>query len=143
LANEEQTRPSKVIPHLVAALVCDAAATDPTTRKKSLIGIFDRLWVGRFPTQRPVSVYIKLTDAEGEYSIEVRFVQVSSGQALAGATGRVRIDNRLTSVDMVLQSPPLTIPAEGRYEFQIYANDIYLGGTFIDVFPRPSQPIGG
>lgn len=127
----------------MAALVCDAAATDPITRKKSLIGIFDRLWGGQFPTQRPVSVYIKLTDAEGEYKIEIRFVQVSNGQALAGAIGQVRIDNRLNSVDMVMDSPPLPIPAEGRYEFQVYANDIYLGGTFIDVLPRPSQPTGG
>lgn len=140
---DQEQGPSKVVPYLVAALVCDAAATDPTTRKKSLIGIFDRLWVDRFPAQRPLSVYIRLTDAEGEYKIEVRFVQVSSGQALASAVGQARIDNRLNSLDMVMDSPPLPIPDEGRYEFQIYANEAYLGGTFIDVRHRPTQPTEG
>lgn len=136
LAQEEQT-PSSIVPILVAVLVCDIAIADPSTGKKNLIGIFDRIDVGKFPTQRQMSVYIKLADAEGFYKIEVRYVETTSGEVLAKAEGEARIQDRLISYSLYINFPPLQICREGRYEFQIWANEAYLGGTFIDAVPRP------
>ena len=127
---------SKVVPVLVAALVCDVAAADPSTGKKNLIGIFTRINVGKFPATRPMSLYIKLTDAAGDYQIDARYVEVGSGQILAEAKGELQATDRLVSIDAHIDFPPLSIPREGRYEFQIYANSIFLGATFIDVVPR-------
>lgn len=136
----QEERPlSKVVPVLVAVLVCDTAAADQATGKKSLIGIFDRVNVRTFPSQRPMSVYVKLTDAEGSYKIQVRYVQTSSGQELARAEGEKEFANRLGSLDFYILLPPMPIPSEGRYEFQVFANDIYLGGTFIDAVAQ-TQP---
>lgn len=130
---DQEERPlSKVVPVLVAVLVCDTALADPTTGKKNLIGIFDRVNVRTFPSQRPMSVYVKLTDAEGSYKIQLRYVQTSSGQELARAEAPAEFASRLGSSDFSISTPPLPIPSEGRYEFQVFANDIYLGGTFID-----------
>lgn len=133
---EERRAPSKVIPVLVAVLVCDAAVADPTTGKKNLIGIFDRIWVRTFPTERPVTVYVKLTDAEGLYKLEVRYIQVTTGNVLAGAVGEIVVPERRRSVDALIEFPPLAIPDAGRYEFQVRANDVYLGGTFLDAVLR-------
>ena len=72
-----------MVPHLVAAIVCDVAVADPTTNKKSLIGVFDRLSVGNFPAKRPVSLYFKITDAEGNYDLDIRYVQSDTGKVLA------------------------------------------------------------
>ena len=69
---------SNVVPVLVAAIVCDVAVKDPSTGKVSLIGIFDRISVLNFPTKRPLSLYVKLTDAEGNYDFNVKYVQVES-----------------------------------------------------------------
>lgn len=138
---QEQRHLSAVVPVLVAALVCDAAVEDPSTGKKNLIGIFDRVHVGKFPTQRRMSLYMKVTDAEGYYKLEVRYVQISSGQVLAQAEGELRSDDRLRSLDLYIPFPPLPIPKEGRYEFQVWANSMFLGATFIDAIPR-SQPKG-
>jgi len=124
------------VPVLVAALVCDVAVTDPNTRKNNLIGIFDRVNVGKFPTTRRMSLYVKVTDAEGDYDTEVRYVQVGSGKVLAQAQGKLHSANRLASVELLIQFPPLPIPAEGRYEFQIRTNSVFLGATFIDAIPR-------
>lgn len=135
MAREKKTF-SNVIPVLVAALVCDVAATDPSTRKKSLIGIFDRITVGKFPTKRPVSVYIKVTDAEGEYKLEMRYIQCATGKILAGADGGLHSKDKLASIDMIVHFPPVPIPEEGRYEFKIWANNIFLGSTFIDAVLR-------
>ena len=136
----QEERPlSKVVPVLVAVLVCDAAVADPTTGKKTLIGIFDRVNIRSFPTQQPMSLYVKLTDAEGLYKVEARYVQTNSGQELARAEGQAQFASRLGSLDFSISLPPLPIPSEGRYEFQIWANDVYLGGTFIDAAPRSQQ----
>ena len=67
----EATTPSQVVPVLVAALICDVAVADPASGKKNLIGIFDTLWAHQLPTARPMSLYLKVTDAEGRYSISV------------------------------------------------------------------------
>ena len=133
---QESRALSQVVPVLVAALVCDVAVSDPSTGKKNLIGIFDRVNVGKFPTTRRMSLYVKVTDAEGDYDTEVRYVQVGSGKVLAQAQGKLHSANRLASVELLIKFPPLPIPAEGRYEFQVWTNSVFLGATFIDAVPR-------
>lgn len=128
---------SEVVPVLVAALVCDVAVADPTTGKKSLIGIFGRVFVEKFPAKRPMTLYIKLTDAEGYYEFDARYVQSDSGNMLAGAKGKMQASDRLASTDLYIPFPPLPIPSEGRYEFQIWANGKFLGSASIDARPRP------
>lgn len=103
----------------MAALVCDGAVTDPTTGKKTLVGIFNRVNVQTFPTQLRMAIYMKLTDAEGPYKIEVRYVQTNSGQELGRAEGRVEFASRLGSFDFFITLPPVEIPSDGRYEFQV------------------------
>ena len=127
---------SQVVPLLVAALVCDVAVADPVSSKKTLVGIFDRINVGTFPARRPMSVYFKIADAEGHYDFEVRYVEVGSGDVLAKAGGSLDVPDRLGSHDLYIPFPPLLIRAEGRYEFQIWANSMFLGSTFIDAVPR-------
>lgn len=139
---QEQRTLSNVVPVLVAALVCDVAVADPSNGKKNLIGIFDMVHVGKFPTQRQISLYMKVTDADGDYELEVRYVQISSGKVLAKAEGELHSKNRLASIDLIVPFPPLPIPEEGRYEFQIWANSMFLGATFINALPR-SKPEEG
>ena len=124
--------PSKVVPLLVAALVCDVAVQDPSTGKKNLIGIFDMVHVSEFPTRRALTLYCKIVDAEGSYNFDVRYVRVDTGEVLARTKGEVTIKDRLISSDMHLPFPPLQLPAIGRYEFQIWANSMFLGSTSIE-----------
>lgn len=128
-------RPSDIVPVVVAMLVCDTAAEDPSTGKKSLVGIFDRVWAAKFPTQRAITIYAKLTDAQGYYRVKVRYVETGTGQTLAETEGEARMADRLVSAEFVLQTPPLPIPKAGRYEFQLWMNDVFVGSTFIDAAP--------
>jgi hypothetical protein len=133
--SQEKT-PSKITPFLVAALVCDVAVEDPTTRKKNLIGIFDRVNVSRFPTSRPMSLYLKITDAEGYYPIEIEYAFVNTGEVLGKAVGEVDIKDRTASADLVIPFPPLPIRQAGRYEFRVKASGMFLGNTFLDAVER-------
>lgn len=136
----EQKIPSQITPFLVAALVCDVAAEDPNTGKKNLLGIFDHVWAGTFPTQRRMSLYIKLTDAEGYYPLEVEYVYVNDNTVLGKVEGEFEVEDRTVSGDFVMHSPPLPIPRPGRYEFRIKASGMFLGNAFIDVSQvQPTQ----
>ena len=130
---------SEVAPLLGAALVCDVAVSDPSTGKKSLIGIFDHVRVAKFPTTRRVSLYFKIADAQGRYDFDVRYVRADTGEVLARAEGKVVARDRLSSTDLHLAFPPLPIPAPGRYEFQVWANSMFLGSTFMDASQIGSQ----
>jgi hypothetical protein len=136
----ENAELSNVVPVMVAALICDVAVADPATGKKNLIGIFDRLWSDRFPTTRPLSIYWKVTDAEGRYKITARFVQVKGNRVLGEAQGEAVLKGRLSSFDFLLPFPPVPFPEPGRYEFQILMNGSLLGSAFLDAHPRPQQP---
>lgn len=129
---------STVVPMLLAALVCDVAVADPSSGKRNLIGIFDNINAGKLPTTRPMSVYLKLADAEGLYKIEVRFVKVRDGELLAGAACELQVPSRLQSSDFHLQFPPLPFPEAGRYEFQIWCNSMFLGSASLQVVLRSS-----
>jgi hypothetical protein len=126
-------------PVLVAALVCDVAAKDPTTGKISLIGIFDKVHVSKFPSKRPVSLYAKLTEAEGEYEFQARYVYSNTGEKLAEAKGKFNSKSKLGTVELNLQFPPLPIPGEGRYDFQLWVNGAFLGQAFIDAVTMGQQ----
>ena len=129
----DESKPlSQAKPVLIAALVCDVAAKDPTTGKISLIGIFDRVQVKQFPAKRPVSLYAKLTEAEGQYQFQTKYVYSNTGEMLAEAKGEFTAKEKLGTVELQLQFPPLPIPGEGRYDFQIWVNGSFLGQTFID-----------
>ena len=138
-----QKNRSQVVPVLIAALICDVAVADPSTKKQNLIGIFDRIQVGSFPTGRPFSLYVKLADAEGHYDVSFRFVRSDTGEQLAEVTGNLDSQDRLASTDLHINFPPLALPAAGRYEFQVWVNDMFLGSTFINAELRQQPPQRG
>jgi hypothetical protein len=122
---------SKFVPVLLAVLICDTAATDPGSGKKSIIGVFDKVFAA-FPTQRPLTIYVRLTDAEGFYSFKLKYVQAATGQTLAELDGQAEVKDRLGASDFYVTTPPLPIPAPGRYEIQVWFNDVFIGSTFLD-----------
>jgi hypothetical protein len=127
--------PSNVVPVLMATLVSDAAAIDPATNKKSLIGIWDIFFTNRYPSARPAMVYFKVADAVGSYRFEVDFVRLEGtplGESLARATFEGQIIDRARSADFVIPFSSLPLPGPGRYEFRILSNGAMIGSTFVD-----------
>jgi hypothetical protein len=127
---------SAVIPVLIAAVVCDAGVKERAGGKVSLIGIFDRVFSLAFPAVRPMTLYFKFADAQGHYKFSVRFVQLSGGSTIAEGLAEGDITDRLSSSDALMDFPPLLMPEPGRYEFQIFANEVFLGSAFIDAAVR-------
>jgi hypothetical protein len=133
--DDSEQQLSQIRPVLTGPVLCDLAARDPASGKWNLIGIFNQVSAAHFPTQRPLSVYLKLSDASGLYDLEIRFVRVSTGEKLAQATARMTITDRLASQDVGVSFPRIPIPAEGKYEFQIWANSMHLGASIFNAMP--------
>jgi hypothetical protein len=127
---------SKVVPVLIAALICDVAAVDPASGKKSLIGVFDKI-ISDFPIQHPMTVYFKIADGEGKYQLAIRFLFRATNALLAEVIGELVVPDRLGSVDHAVAFPPLPILNAGRYEFHIFANSVFIGAAFLDAVGRP------
>jgi Family of unknown function (DUF6941) len=134
MAEGAEGRPrSEVVPLVLAALVCDSAFQDQATGKTSLLGIFDRIHSKSFPAEhRQLHLFVKLTDAEGLYDLSVRFIQVSTGTALGEAKGNLDAKDRLSPISMQILFPQIPPPESGKYEFQIWANDAYMGSAVLD-----------
>jgi len=116
-------------PYPLAILLCDQIIVDEISKKKTLVGIFDLIYAKQFPAEhRPLSVYVRLTDAEGQYAFRMDYVQVKTDKLLTHAEiPGVSITDRLKAHELIMQFPPIKIPEPGEYEFRLWANDCYIG----------------
>lgn len=116
-------------------LVCDSIITEAQTNKKTLVGVFDTWHVPQTPfTIGPFWVYIKMTDATGKYIFRLKLVVLDNEKVVAEAVTReVEIKDRLSAFEIPLPMPPIPIPEFGGYELQIYANDVYVGRSVVNV----------
>jgi hypothetical protein len=129
--------PAVPTPVPVAFLLCDQISVDQTTGKKTIVGIFDRMLVGQFPTNyRPASLYARVIDCEGEYEVRVEYVQVSTQTVLGQAGGTLRSNNRHTYTDLVLPWPVIPILASGEYEFRLWMNNKFINSIRFTAQPR-------
>lgn len=125
------------IPTLLSALVCEQIIIETGTQKKTLVNVFDTLTSETLPAVRALGIFVRLTDLDGSYKVEIRVVHVAGlEERLIGKLTMkdVEVHEPGIFVDVALNLPPAAYQDYGRYEFQIWANDdLYLGRTFIDV----------
>ena len=118
------------VPKTNAMLICDYVITEHETGKKSLIGIFETISTGQFPViHHAMSVYVKLTDANGSYRFQLDLVDLQSDQVLTKCEipNELKISDPLKSSELVFNLHGLKFPHPGEYEFRIFANDRIFG----------------
>ena len=121
----------------VAFLLCDQISTDRTTGKKTIVGVFDRIWVTNFPARHgPSTIYARVIDCEGEYEFKIEYVQVSSQTILGEGGGTVQCRDRQQYTDLIFPWPQLPLPERGEYEFRLWMNNKYISRTRITALPR-------
>ena len=131
------------VPSLLSVLICDTVIVDAQSQKKTLVGLFDIIAVSQVPFIQKVGFYAKLTDLEGTYTFGIRLVQLGEEeQVLAeGTAGPYEVDDRLTSIEIALNLPPVSVSEYGMYEFQFFANDIYVGRAMMNVVKPESHVV--
>jgi hypothetical protein len=123
------------IPSLLAILLCDQIILEQGTGKKTLVGVFDDLWSNSEPITQRVGFYAKMTDLEGHYQFAIKVVRIAAEGEIVVAGGNIPmtqpITNRLANLDIALNVPTV-FPTFGKYEFQLFANDMYLGRAVLN-----------
>jgi len=109
-------------------LIADTAIREEGTGKVSLIGIFEHINALGFPTRHPIlSVYVKMTDAEGTYDLTLELIRLDDATKIGEGRGIVKAVDRMAVGEIVFRLDNLTFPAAGLYEFRLLANGRYLG----------------
>lgn len=117
-------------PKVNAMLICDKTITEAGTNKKSLIGIFENINAYNFPCTHPfLSVYIKLTDANGRYKFLLELVDLETDKPIGRGElpQAIDINDPLITRDLVFNLAALKFTHPGKYEFRIFANDQICG----------------
>jgi hypothetical protein len=126
-------------PSLNAMLLCDHTIREQGTGKVSLIGIFESITSGRFPVvHRALSVYAKLTDAEGEYAIRLELVRLDDNHVVAQGTLRASFADRMTPGELIFALENLGLERAGRYEFRLFADDRFVAAKSFTVQSAPA-----
>ena len=117
-------------PKTNAMLICDYVITERETNKKSLIGVFENIGAATFPcTHFAMSVYIKLTDAQGGYQFRLELVDLQSDIMIGKSEipDEVRVPSPLDAHELVFNLRGVRFLHAGNYEFRIFANDRIFG----------------
>ena len=126
MSNLPEPAETSIPPITQTFILCDQVITDEATKKKTLIGVFDRIWVSNFPAKHsPAALYIRLFDAQGDCDIRVDYVRVDNQTVLGQVTGKMQSGKRHTTVELAIALPPIDIPAPGEYEFRLWINELY------------------
>ena len=131
------------VPSLQALIICEKIIEEARTKNRSLINIFTRVLSPQVPVQiASLALYARLTDAEGEYVFRVDVVALSDDKRIAQIVSRpVSLVDRLRGMEIALPFPrEMVFQVYGKYEFQLYANDVFLGHASINIAPLGPEP---
>ena len=129
-------------PKVNAMLICDHVITEQGSRKKSLIGIFENISAPKFPCLHHfLSVYIKLTDAQGTYRFRLELVDLQNDKMIGKGVmpEPVTFRDPLRPRDLVFNLTGVKFPQAGDYEFRIFANDKIFGQKSFSVSEGPKK----
>ncbi|HTO12362.1 MAG TPA: hypothetical protein VMQ51_12380 [Candidatus Binatia bacterium] len=134
--------PERPHPSLNAMLLCDLTIREHGSGKISLIGVFENISAARFPVvHRALSVYAKLTDAEGDYTIRLELLRLDDSHMVAQGTLKATFADRMSPGELIFNLENLGLERPGRYEFRLYAEDRFVAGksfTVIQSGPAPA-----
>jgi hypothetical protein len=129
--------PLPVRPALAALLLCETVIIEANTGTNTLVRVSDRIAIAAFPTERPLSVYVKITDAEGAYTLRLVYREGATQRVIDSLElGTIHAVDRLRYYDAVLPII-LSISGVGTYFLGLTANGEYLGETRLEILARP------
>jgi hypothetical protein len=126
---------SERIPFPVAILLCDTIITDAKTTKKTLVGIFESFNLPQLPSAvAGYSFFARLADMEGKYYFRINVVSLEGDKSIAVInSSEINVPAGNRYIDLALTMPQITFEKAGLHEFQLLANEIYLGRVVIEV----------
>jgi hypothetical protein len=138
---------SSPIPTLLAFIVCDTVIQDAATQKRTLVGVFDQVQSPSAPFPlNSLGLYAKLVEGSGSYEIRVRLVNLKDESPVMEIKAAAQWNNADVPMELGFNFAGIPIGKFGVYEFQLYANDVFLGRALLtakELKLPPLGPVGG
>ncbi len=116
-------------PILKAMLLCDHTIVEEATRKRTLIGLFDRIKANQFPSTHPaMSIYVQFRELEGTFDFMLELFDLTAGKEMTRAEVKnFKVQDRSRDCELVFNLLSVKFDHPGEYEFRIYVNDFIFG----------------
>lgn len=124
-------------PILKAMLLCDQTLVEEGTRKRTLIGLFDRIQAPEFPTvHAAMSVYVQFREIEGVFDFTLELYDLERQHSMNKAVvHNFSVRDRSRDCELVFNIHSVKIDHAGEYEFRIYVNDVIFGQKSFQIHP--------
>lgn len=127
-------------PTLVSLLICDQVIDDRLSNKKSAIGLFNAVMVGRMPaTLSQMVVMASLTEIRRQALIELRIMRDSDNQILFQAQQEIGAESPLATVDLVFALQGIRIPTADQHAVELGCSGEILGRRRFYVYERTQE----
>ncbi len=108
----------------LAMVICDTVIEDKKTGKKSLIGMFNNINVGKIPCVHPnFNVFISLTEGQGDYIGKLGCVYIDEDKPIAELKGPIKFVNPHQIIEFNFEFSGLRLPKYGNYRFEFFCNE--------------------
>lgn len=106
-------------------VACDMLIEDKQSSKKSLIGLFDRLYAGTFPCTHPaMTVMVSLTSGRGDYPCELVCRHADSETVAFSAKGKIAFREPSQVLDLVFHLKGVRFTKPGTYWLHFLVDDV-------------------
>ena len=128
MAQNEPAPTNRIAPYPLAMVVCDHIWADPSTGKKTLLGLFSTIQAKKFPaTHGLLAVHVSLTDGHGVTPIHLRLVDAEGDSApILDETGTIDFADPRIICDMTFHAVNVLFQKPGEYRFQLFAHEELL-----------------
>jgi hypothetical protein len=134
---------SSPIPTLLAFIVCDTVIQDAATQKRTLVGVFDRIASPKVPFPiNSLGLYAKLVEGSGSYEMKVRLVNLKDEAPVMEIKVTAQWIKPDDPMELGMNFAGIPIGEFGTYEFQLYANDVFLGRALVRADKLQLPPLG-
>jgi len=111
-------------PKLLAFLICDATFRDPTTKKLTLLGLFNQINATTFPCKHAkLNVFLSLTDGRGTAKGCLKLVHKASEKVVLELSGKVEFKDPLGTTELDFELRNIPFPEAGAYSFDFYCDE--------------------
>jgi hypothetical protein len=129
---------------VLSLILADHIYKDEASGKYIIAGTFHQINVASFPARfgRTIWAYFSLLGVNGTAAVTLTFLETTTGNVLMGTKSlEINNQNPENPIDFAIEVPPMPLPAEGRYLFQLSVNGSLLTG--IPVTAVKEKTIGG
>lgn len=124
-SGNEGKRPKPIV---LSINICDTIIRDETTKKVSLIGIFNAIKANTFPVNHPLfHIYAALTNGHGIYKTSLRIVNVGNQETILNMDGDLNILDPLQVIELNIGLQDVCFNKPGKYSLQVFCNSEQVG----------------